>query len=511
MKQLQEISTDIIVVSNKFLFKNDIVIEVDENLTRGCNLIDVTNLQPMNIVQRMVYGLLEEGNFSMRDADHIVFTLLSEYSRGAATIVHMLSSLMKKCDDNQTGFQLAKHQLKLHIGHKRYEEAVQKSRRCSFSASKFSRRISNKPKGKESQEVNSFPFDSVNTTTVKCSSNEKISAGQDHIGVALDRRSHSEAGTDESSSGRQTVQTIVGGEYLNADMSTAQTDGEDSDEILPQIKPYQKVTAEISSREEPTNNVPEEGGKPGSVTSIIKKVISYMIGSDDQQKPVPEFEAAQIPEELTTTESDKFCPTLSEEKVQSTLYMYINDILRSDDFSLPAQHLLHCLSIVGSIPLPKFYIDELDKLITEAVTTKDDQKMQKVKGFVPEPLINQLEQGGVIRNFPNPLVYHKDLNPQSVDSTIQLIFIPKLICDATDSEMDTTDKAVSIMCVQHALENILIGKSTLSMIHFHYLLVLCNELFNVCVKESSTLGDAFAVENLKLKLRMVERSQGGVS
>jgi len=101
MKQLQETSTDIIIVSNESLFKDDIVIEIDKNLTRGCNLIDVTNLQPMSIIQRIVYGLLEKDSFSIRD---VVFTLLSEYSRGAATIVHMLTSLMKKCDDNRTGF-----------------------------------------------------------------------------------------------------------------------------------------------------------------------------------------------------------------------------------------------------------------------------------------------------------------------------------------------------------------------------------------------------------------------
>ena len=71
---------------------------IDKILTRGCNVVDVTNLELMNIIQRMVYGLLED-NFSIRDAGHIVFTLLSEYSRGAANI-HMLTSLMKKCDDN---------------------------------------------------------------------------------------------------------------------------------------------------------------------------------------------------------------------------------------------------------------------------------------------------------------------------------------------------------------------------------------------------------------------------
>jgi len=48
----------------------------------------------MGIIQKMMYSLLEKDSFSIKDADHIVFTLLSEYSRGAATIVHMLTSLM---------------------------------------------------------------------------------------------------------------------------------------------------------------------------------------------------------------------------------------------------------------------------------------------------------------------------------------------------------------------------------------------------------------------------------
>jgi len=86
-------------------------------------------------------------------------------------------------------------------------------------------------------------------------------------------------------------------------------------------------------------------------------------------------------------------PSAPEEEVHSTLYMCINDLLRSDDFSLPAQHLPHYLSIVGSIPLPQFYIDELYKLITESISTKEDRRMQRIRGFVPEPLINQLKQG----------------------------------------------------------------------------------------------------------------------
>jgi len=495
MRQLQEASTDIIIVSNEFLFKDDIVTEVDKNLTRGCNLIDVTNLQPMNIIQRMVYGLLEKDSFAIRDADHIVFTLLSEYSRGAATIVHMLTSLIKKCDDNRTGFQLAKHQLKLHIGHKKYVEAMQKSKKCSVNSSTATRGMNTITE-----------TDSASTVNTELMSNEGESAGQDVIGIALDRSSHNESLTDEFPTGRKGAQTITG-EYLKTDMPTAPTDYEDQSEIMP----LTKSQTEVVDPTKPVQIGPEglsvdKGGKSGIVTSVVKKMISYMIGSDDKQKLFSE--AAQIPEDLPATKIEEYHPSSPDGKIHSSLYMYINDILRSDDFSLPAQFLLHCLSIVGSIPLPQFYIDSLDRLITEAITTKEDRRMQKLQGFVPEPLINQLKQGGIIRKFPNPLIYHKDFNPQSVDPTIQLMFIPKLICDAIDSEMDMTDKAVSIMCVQHALDNILTENSTLSMMHLHYIMVLCNELFDVCIAEQSTLGDSYISECMKLKFRVAQYCKG---
>ena len=312
MNQLQETSTDIIIVSYDFLFKNNIVTEVEKHLSRGCNLIDVTNLHTINIKQRMVYALLEKDTFSVRDSDHVVFTLLSEYSRGSATIIHPLTSLMKNSDDSRTGFNLVKQQLKLHIGHKKYLEASQNSK------------------------------------------------------SSVSRSQH------------------------------------------------------------------------------------------------------------------------------STIHMFINDLIRSDHFSLPAQHLLYCLAIVGSIP-------------TTAVITKEDKRMQRLHGLVSKSLVEQLVQGGFIRMFPYPITYHKEFDPETVDKSLQLLFVPKLICSCIESEMDAADKAVCIMCLLHALENILTDQSTvqINMVHLHYLLVLCNKLFDVCVTEHPILGDAFVTESVKLKLQLV--------
>ena len=123
MREMKDASTDIIVVSNQLFCKEETAKDFDKHFSRECNIIEVTSLQPISIMQRIVYALLEKNSFVAIDADHIVFTLLSEYSRGAATIVHMLTSLMQKSEDNsRTGFELAKQQLKLHIAHLKFEQ-----------------------------------------------------------------------------------------------------------------------------------------------------------------------------------------------------------------------------------------------------------------------------------------------------------------------------------------------------------------------------------------------------
>ena len=123
MREMKDASTDIIVVSNEPLCKEEMAKDFNKYFSRGCNIIEVTSLQPISIMQRIVYALLEKNSFVARDADHIVFTLLSEYSRGAATIVHMLTSLMQNSEDNsRTGFELAKQQLKPHFSHQKVEQ-----------------------------------------------------------------------------------------------------------------------------------------------------------------------------------------------------------------------------------------------------------------------------------------------------------------------------------------------------------------------------------------------------
>ena len=82
-----------------------------EFLNRKCITIKVTGLKSVRSIQRMVYGLLRKNPCIPKNNDHNVFKLFSECSQGAATIVHMLTSLMHKCDNDRKGFDCVYEQL----------------------------------------------------------------------------------------------------------------------------------------------------------------------------------------------------------------------------------------------------------------------------------------------------------------------------------------------------------------------------------------------------------------
>ena len=92
-----------------------------------------------------------------------------------------------------------------------------------------------------------------------------------------------------------------------------------------------------------------------------------------------------------------------------------------------------------------------------------------------------------------------------MESRIQLFFIPELICDAVKNEIDIVDKALSILCAQHALENLLIG-SEQNLLHLQFLLLLCNRLDDICTEELK-FDDIFLITNVKLKLQISQMFQ----
>ena len=414
---MKDASTDIIVVSNQLFCKEEIAKNFDKHFSRGCNMIEVTSLQPISIMQRIVYALLEKNSFVARDADHIVFTLLSEYSRGAATIVHMLTSLMQKSEDNsRTGFELAKQQLKLHIANQKLEKSY-------------------------------------------------------HVQNIL----------------RETISDLKIQDYGEEDM----TEGEPQTTYTTSEKTLSSMQLHTNtSRDNEKVNIESEVDQPTQTHSIMKATANFV--TDNEQTAI-----SDTIQPLVMAKANR--QNIS--SLDHPLYMYINDIL-TNNISLPAHHLLNSLVITGPIPLPLFYVEELNNVVMNAVISKENDVLHE---FVSESPMKQLLKVGVIRNTCYPIVYHKELNPEYLDSNFQPMFIPKLICDAVKDQMDDVDKLLSILCIQRTLENLLTNETTPSLMHLHYILILCNQLDDVCTPELYQFGGELLTSNVKLKLLISQR------
>ena len=469
MREMKDASTDVIVVSNELFCKEEIVKDFNKQFNRGCNIIEVTNLQPISIMQRMVYGLLEKNSFVARDADHIVFTLLSEYSRGAATIVHLLTSLMQKSDDNsRTGFELAKQQLKLHIAHQKLnnygmQNALSEARSTANASKKTQDHGENAMTKRDPQTMHDS--DDYSSFSSPQGLQHPIETFISEVTRScVDDKRQADVSESQSYKGTSIIQ---------------------SGSIQIQIKGLQD-----NYTGEPTSSIPNRQvtstSQPARDRQTMTSSIIEIISAGDKQ--TTSFQATQPP-----TRAKPGMERLDSAK-KHPIYLYINDLLSTTcNISLPAHHLLNCLAITGPIPLPVFYVEELDNVVMNAVFNKE-------KRIQAESPMKQLIKGGVIRKSCYPIVYHKDLNTDYLDLSIQQMFVPKLICDAVKVEMDGTDKALSVLSAQRALENSLTNEIKLSSIHLQYILILCNQLQKVCNQESHELGDELLVTNQKLKL-----------
>ena len=122
--------------------------------------------------------------------------------------------------------------------------------------------------------------------------------------------------------------------------------------------------------------------------------------------------------------------------------------------------------------------------------------------------MKELVKAGVIRNSSYAMVYHKNLNPDFIDTNIKPMIIPKLICDTVKDEMDDGDKAWSILSVQRTLENLLTARISLVSLpsHLHYMPILCCQLYEMCSgelhKHNNELYKHLLTTSLKLKLQV---------
>ena len=460
MREMKDASTDIIVVSNELFCKEEMAQEFDKYFNRGCNIIEVGNLQSVSILQRIVYGLLEKNSFVARDADHIVFTLLSEYSRGAATVVHMLTSLMQKSDDNRTGFELAKQQLKLHIAHLKLgldKHGMQNTLSIANSFANSSGKVQHLGGNVATETEPQIPaYDNL-------SASQTMEQPDDHI----ENQGISKQNDEVSES--PILKTCIVAESYNAS-------GGDK----PNCKPHKaRSTLTKGFKKSITSN-----SQPEDKHSMT---FSFKAGSDEN-KHTTSSDATHPPDAIKL-EKEGF---VSNKK--HPLHLYISDILNTtSNISLPAHHLLNCLTITEPIPLPLFYVEELNNVVMNAVFNKEKKRIQA------ESPMKQLIKEGVIRKSCYPILYHKDLNTDDIDLSIQQMTVPKLICDAVKDEMDDTDRVLAVLSAQQALEN-LTNEIKPSLIQLQYVLILSNQLHDVCTKQLHSLGDELLIAIQKLNL-----------
>ena len=467
MREMKDASTDIIVVSNELLCKEEMAIDFDKHFSRGCNIIEVTSLLPISIMQRIVYALLEKNSFVARDADHIVFTLLSEYSQGAATIVHMLTSLMQKSEDNsRTGFELAKQQLKLHIAHlkglQNHENATKiivikngTSGTDIFISSVISNISSSLPTKTDTEDISGS-----SSTYSSLSSNSKSDA---EVVAASSSNSRADSDYDSTHGSKMNLTRLETSiEVLSkniADDSTSKTWFQQN-HLMTDTLPNSKYLEEE--------------------TVMAEKYMKQTDTSADSE--VEDF--SDFPEDHKILENK-----LVSFPLQNSLHLFISDLLTCDEYiSLPARHLLNCLCVIGPIPIPLFLIEEMDNIITKAAADKN-----RVQRSVT-PLTQQLE-AGLLRNHPHVFLYHKDFNPEFQVATSKLMYVPKLLCDVINTNMHSGDIALSITCVQQAIKNLLMQTIQLSINHLHFMLIVLNQLDGSCSK----LHDE---QNVKLKVQI---------
>ena len=502
MREMKDASTDIIVVSNELLCKEEIVKNFDKHFSRGCSIIEVTSLQPISIMQRIVYALLEKNSFVARDADHIVFTLLSEYSRGAATIVHMLTSLMQKSEDNsRTGFELAKRQLKLHIAHLKFEQLFDNQNIILGSI------VDSEPlMSHECDDVSTSPHGSreifMSVAIPSCANDnmkEEADVSQSKLYESQPSSVHqlqSKVSEDKDPDTGFISMGIQNEVYIMPHIENVphnddpHRDNEHHSDVLTIIPEGYKDPSSTSKHSSKLKKVKDtevaqvhaKNDRPNMPYSIINTIKDSIAGNDSKQIPSPN--ATCLP--ITAKPSKEHLSPAHEHP----LYMYINDIITTN-ISWLAHHLLNSLVITGPIPLPLFYVEELNNVVMNAASSKRTQAESPMK---------ELMKLGVVRSSSYPIVYHKNLHPDYIDTTIQPMFIPKLIYDAVNDQMDYAEKAVSILSVQHALVRLLTDETKPNSIHLHYILILCNQLDDVC----SSVSDHLLTTNLGLKLQIMQ-------
>ena len=94
MDLLKHPDTHIVVISKNYAPPDALLREIDHQLLRGCNIIDVKPLSPIHTTQRIVHSILSAHHLPPTNEDQNIFEKLSQFTSGSPALIDVTAALL---------------------------------------------------------------------------------------------------------------------------------------------------------------------------------------------------------------------------------------------------------------------------------------------------------------------------------------------------------------------------------------------------------------------------------
>ena len=93
MGLLKQSNTHIVVISKNYTLPDALLREIDHQLLRGCNIIDVKPLPPIHTTQRIVHSILSAHHLPPTNEDQNIFEKLAQFTSGSPALIDVTAAL----------------------------------------------------------------------------------------------------------------------------------------------------------------------------------------------------------------------------------------------------------------------------------------------------------------------------------------------------------------------------------------------------------------------------------
>ena len=93
MDLLKHPNTHIVVISKNYAPLDALLREIDHQLLRGCNIIDVKPLSPIHTTQRIVHSILSAHHLPPTNEDQNIFEKLAQFTSGSPALIDVTAAL----------------------------------------------------------------------------------------------------------------------------------------------------------------------------------------------------------------------------------------------------------------------------------------------------------------------------------------------------------------------------------------------------------------------------------